>query len=63
MLGENGFALTLAARTATKVEAAAEELGAHAVTADVANAEDCPRVVEEPARNDAGDRGGIAAAA
>ncbi len=47
MLGENGFALTLAARTATKVEAAAEELGAHAVTADVANAEDCRRVVEE----------------
>jgi len=47
MLGENGFALTLAARTATKVEAAAEQLGAHAVTADVANAEDCRRVVEE----------------
>src|SRR6266571_3482378 len=35
MLQENGFALTLAARTATKVEAAAEQLGAHAVTADV----------------------------
>ena len=47
MLRENGFALTLAARTATKVEAAAEQLGAHAVSADVANAEDCRRVVEE----------------
>jgi NAD(P)-dependent dehydrogenase (short-subunit alcohol dehydrogenase family) len=47
MLRENGFALTLAARTATKVEAAAEKLEAHAVTADVANAEDCRRVVEE----------------
>jgi NAD(P)-dependent dehydrogenase (short-subunit alcohol dehydrogenase family) len=47
MLQENGFALTLAARTATKVEAAAEKLGAHAVTADVANDEDCRRLVEE----------------
>jgi len=47
MLRENGFALTLAARTAMKVEAAAEKLGAHAVTADVASAEDCRRVVEE----------------
>jgi len=47
MLQENGFALTLAARTATKVEAAAEQLGAHAVTADVGNDEDCRRLVEE----------------
>ncbi len=47
MLRENGFALTLGARTRTKVEAAAETLGAHAVTADVANAEDCRRLVEE----------------
>jgi len=47
MLHENGFALTLASRTRTKVEVAAETLGAHAVTADVANAEDCRRLVEE----------------
>ena len=47
MLRENGFALTLAARTRTKVEAAAETLDAYAVTADVANADDCRRLVEE----------------
>ncbi len=47
MLRENGFALTLAARTRTKVEVAADALGAHAVTADVADAEDCRRMVEE----------------
>jgi NAD(P)-dependent dehydrogenase (short-subunit alcohol dehydrogenase family) len=47
MLRENGFALTLAARTPEKVEAAAETLAAHAVTADVADAEDCRRLVEE----------------
>jgi NAD(P)-dependent dehydrogenase (short-subunit alcohol dehydrogenase family) len=47
MLRENGFALTLAARTRAKVEVAAETLGAHPVTADVANAEDCRRLVEE----------------
>jgi NAD(P)-dependent dehydrogenase (short-subunit alcohol dehydrogenase family) len=47
MLKESGFALTLAARTQEKLEAAAENLGAHAVTADVASAEDCHRLVEE----------------
>src|SRR5213080_4953127 len=47
MLRENGFALTLAARTPKKVKAAAETLGAHAVTANVADAEDCRRLVEE----------------
>lgn len=47
MLGENGFALTLAARTQAKVEAAAKTLGAHAVAADVANGEDCRRLVDE----------------
>jgi NAD(P)-dependent dehydrogenase (short-subunit alcohol dehydrogenase family) len=47
MLRERGFALTLAARTRTKVEVAAETLGAHAVTADVANADDCVRIVDE----------------
>jgi len=47
VLKEEGFALTLASRTAEKVERAAAELGAAAVAADVANAEDCERVVAE----------------
>src|SRR2546425_9502045 len=47
MLRENGFALTLAARTRAKVEVAAETLGAHAVAADVAKEEDCRRLVDE----------------
>jgi NAD(P)-dependent dehydrogenase (short-subunit alcohol dehydrogenase family) len=47
MLHDEGFSLTLASRTPEKVEAAAAELGAHAVAADVSKAEDCTRVVEE----------------
>jgi NAD(P)-dependent dehydrogenase (short-subunit alcohol dehydrogenase family) len=47
MLAEEGFALTLASRTREKVEAAAAELGAQAVAADVAREEDCVRVVAE----------------
>jgi NAD(P)-dependent dehydrogenase (short-subunit alcohol dehydrogenase family) len=47
MLRENGFALTLAARTRAKVDVAAETLGAHAVAADVAKEEDCHRLVDE----------------
>jgi len=47
VLKEEGFALTLASRTAEKVERAAAELDAAAVAADVANAEDCERVVAE----------------
>jgi NAD(P)-dependent dehydrogenase (short-subunit alcohol dehydrogenase family) len=47
MLRENGFALTLASRTRAKVDVAAEMLGAHAVAADVANEEDCRRLVNE----------------
>jgi NAD(P)-dependent dehydrogenase (short-subunit alcohol dehydrogenase family) len=47
MLHENGFALTLAARTKAKVEVAAETLGAHPVAADLANEEDCRRLVDE----------------
>ena len=47
MLHENGFALTLAARTRAKVDIAAKTLGAHAVAADVANEEDCRRLVDE----------------
>ena len=46
-LKEEGFELTLAARTRDKVERAAAELGAHAVAADVADAADCSRTVEE----------------
>lgn len=47
MLREEGFALTLASRTAEKVEIAAAEVEAHAVAADVSKPEDCARVVEE----------------
>jgi NAD(P)-dependent dehydrogenase (short-subunit alcohol dehydrogenase family) len=47
MLREEGFDLTLASRTAEKVEAAASELGATAIAADVSQAEECERVVRE----------------
>ena len=47
MLKEEGFSLTLASRTAAKVEAAASELGAEALAADVSKPEDCERVVAE----------------
>jgi len=46
-LREDGFAVTLAARTREKVEAAARELDALAVTADVADDEDCRRLVDK----------------
>ena len=46
-LREDGYELTLASRTAAKVEAVAEELGAHAVAANVANEEHCVRLVAE----------------
>jgi NAD(P)-dependent dehydrogenase (short-subunit alcohol dehydrogenase family) len=46
-LREDGFELTLAARTRDKVEAAAQELGALAVAADVADDGDCRRIVDE----------------
>jgi NAD(P)-dependent dehydrogenase (short-subunit alcohol dehydrogenase family) len=45
MLREEGFELTLASRTAEKVEAAAAELGAFAVAANVAVEDDAVRVV------------------
>jgi NAD(P)-dependent dehydrogenase (short-subunit alcohol dehydrogenase family) len=45
-LAEDGYALTLASRRPEKVEAAAGELGALAVAADVSSAEDCERLVE-----------------
>jgi NAD(P)-dependent dehydrogenase (short-subunit alcohol dehydrogenase family) len=47
MLREEGFELTLASRTKEKIEAAASEIGAHAVAADVGKEEDCIRVVAE----------------
>lgn len=47
MLRDEGYDVTLASRTAEKVEAAAAELGAHAIAADVSQAEDCARVVAE----------------
>jgi NAD(P)-dependent dehydrogenase (short-subunit alcohol dehydrogenase family) len=47
MLREEGFALTLASRTRDKIEAAAAELGALAVTANVAHEEDARRIVDE----------------
>jgi 3-oxoacyl-[acyl-carrier protein] reductase len=47
MLREEGYDLTLASRTKEKIEAAAEEIGAHAVAADMGKEEDCIRVVDE----------------
>ena len=47
MLREEGFELTLASRTKEKIEAAAAEIGAHAIAADVGQEEDCIRVVAE----------------
>jgi NAD(P)-dependent dehydrogenase (short-subunit alcohol dehydrogenase family) len=45
MLREEGYGLTIASRTAEKVEAVAAELDAVAVTADLSRAEDCERIV------------------
>jgi NAD(P)-dependent dehydrogenase (short-subunit alcohol dehydrogenase family) len=45
MLREEGFDLTLVSRRREKVEAAAADLGAAAVAANVAEAADCERVV------------------
>jgi NAD(P)-dependent dehydrogenase (short-subunit alcohol dehydrogenase family) len=47
MLRDEGFELTLVSRRAERVEAAAAELGAAAVAANMAEAEDCARVVAE----------------
>jgi NAD(P)-dependent dehydrogenase (short-subunit alcohol dehydrogenase family) len=47
MLRDEGYDLTLASRTKEKIEAAAAELGAHAVAADMGREEDCVRVVAE----------------
>src|SRR5689334_18840870 len=45
MLRDEGYALTLASRRAEKVQAAAEELGAVAVAADVGDADACAHLV------------------
>jgi NAD(P)-dependent dehydrogenase (short-subunit alcohol dehydrogenase family) len=50
MLRDEGYDLTLAARTAGRIEAAAGGLGALAVTADLSREEDCVRVVVEHAQ-------------
>ena len=47
MLRDEGFELTLVSRRAERVEAAAAELGAVAVAADVGKEEDCERLVAE----------------
>jgi len=47
MLKEEGFDLTLASRRPEKVQAAAEELGAYAVAADVVDPDACAQLVEE----------------
>ena len=47
MLRDEGYGLTLASRRAEKVQAAADELGAAAVAADVSDADDCARLVAE----------------
>src|SRR3954462_6720821 len=47
MLRDDGFGLTLASRRPEKVQAGAEELGAYAVAADVADPAACARLVEE----------------
>ena len=47
MLREEGFGLTLVSRRREKIEAAAEELGALAVAADVGDADECARAVAE----------------
>src|SRR5438132_3805330 len=47
MLRDEGYALTLVSRRPEKVEAAAEELGAAAVAANVGDADACERLVAE----------------
>ena len=47
MLRDDSYELTLAARRPEPLEEAARELGAHAVAANLADAEECVRVVTE----------------
>jgi NAD(P)-dependent dehydrogenase (short-subunit alcohol dehydrogenase family) len=51
MLREEGFDLTIASRTKEKIEAAAAEIGAHAVAADMGKEDDCIRAVAEHAQH------------
>ena len=50
LLRDDGFELTVAGRTREKVDTAAAELGAFAVTADLSAEDDCRRVVDEHER-------------
>ena len=45
MLRDEGYGLTLVSRRKEKIEAAASELGAHALAADVGDADECARAV------------------
>jgi NAD(P)-dependent dehydrogenase (short-subunit alcohol dehydrogenase family) len=54
MLAEDGYALTLAARRPEPLEEAARELDAHAVAANVADPDECVRVVAAHAERFAG---------
>jgi NAD(P)-dependent dehydrogenase (short-subunit alcohol dehydrogenase family) len=54
MLRDEGYALTLASRTAEKVQAAAAELDATAIAANVSQPEDCARIVEEHVAREGG---------
>jgi NAD(P)-dependent dehydrogenase (short-subunit alcohol dehydrogenase family) len=47
MLRDEGYALTLVSRRPEKIEAAAAELGAHAIAADVGDPDACARAVEK----------------
>ncbi|MBA3844312.1 MAG: SDR family oxidoreductase [Actinobacteria bacterium] len=47
MLREEGYDLTVVSRTAEKIEAAAAELGAHPIAADLGAEQDCVRVIAE----------------
>ena len=47
MLRDEGYALTLVSRRPERVQAAADELGAAAIAADVGRAEECERLVAE----------------
>jgi len=49
MLRDEGYDLTLASRTREKIEAAAAELGAQPIAADMSKEADCVRAVEEHA--------------
>ena len=54
VLHGEGYALTLAARKPERLEAAAAELDAHAVSIDVRSEEDCARLVAEHAERHGG---------